>query len=201
MKRIALFVVAALLAGCATAPGGQKNSSDTLRITESVWSSYQRYLGLIGSAHPGAFAVTADGYSSYTVWCSEVVCAGGPTYKQEALSRCRSSNGTECVIFGFGTDILVAYEIVASPVTESVASSSNSVSAPAPEEPPFESPLADGTIVLSHKVAAMLDGYLNTPAISTRKKRGYFFVSEDGRSAGSYVCPGICLDHMGGSWA
>jgi hypothetical protein len=56
-------------------------------------------------------------------------------------------------------------------------------------------------IVLSHKVAAMLDSYLNTPAVSTRQKRGYFFVSEDGRSAGSYICPGKCLDHMGGSWA
>lgn len=201
MKRIVFVVLALIIAGCASTSPHRSELAGPLRITDSVWGWYQEYLGIIGYAHPGAFAVSIDGEWSYSVRCRTVMCVGGPTYKQEAIAGCEQTSGMECVVFAFGREILVAYEIEKAPVTPAAASSSDSTATVAPEEPPFESPLPDGTIVLSHKVAAMLDSYLNTPAVRTRQKRGYFFVSEDGRSAGSYICPGKCLDHMGGSWA
>jgi hypothetical protein len=61
-------------------------------------------------------------------------------------------------------------------------------------------PAPDGAIVLSKKVADMLDAYKNAPGVTSGAKRGYFFASLDGKSAGSYVCPGNCSDRSSGSW-
>lgn len=54
-----------------------------------------------------------------------------------------------------------------------------------PEEE-FESPLADGTIVLSEKVKAALDGYLDMDVASTGYK--YFYVSLNGKQSGEAIC-------------
>jgi uncharacterized caspase-like protein len=56
-------------------------------------------------------------------------------------------------------------------------------------EPEFESPLADGTIVLSPKVKAALDEYLaQSHAGQGNSTLGFFYVSVDGRAFGQSIC-------------
>jgi uncharacterized caspase-like protein len=56
-------------------------------------------------------------------------------------------------------------------------------------EPEFESPLADGTIVLSPKTKAALDQYLaQSHAGQGDSTLAYFYVSVDGRAFGQTVC-------------
>ena len=72
-------------------------------------------------------------------------------------------------------------------------------------EPDYESPLADGTVVLSRNVAAQLDAYLN--AVGRHGVAGSFYVTPDGRGFGSFACgvPGTsglpgCPMKSGGAW-
>lgn len=159
--------------------------AEPIEISDRVWGSFQEYLREIGSTNPGAFAVTKDGNSSYYIYCPEFRCVSGQTYRHEALRRCAATAGRECVLFAFREDILIPYKLA--PRTSTVTPASPApVAAPEPEEPPFESPLADGTIVLSRKVAAELDGYLKS--VDRQGAVGFFYVAPDGRDAGAYAC-------------
>jgi uncharacterized caspase-like protein len=67
-------------------------------------------------------------------------------------------------------------------------------------EPDFESPLADGTIVLSAATAAELDAYLNAIANQGPKTWAYFYVAPNGKAAGSARCKGSGAGNAGGDW-
>lgn len=63
---------------------------------------------------------------------------------------------------------------------------------PEADEGAPESPLPDGTIVLSSAVRSELERYLaavaTMPSVYGQKKFAFFYVSEDGRHAGSFRC-------------
>lgn len=104
MKKL-LIAAFLLLAACATddKPVGK------ITVSNETWGHFQEYLSRIASRQ-GAFAIQKSGYGSYYIWCEDMVCAGGPTYRREALIGCER-NGGDCVIFAFGRDILVPYEV------------------------------------------------------------------------------------------
>jgi hypothetical protein len=167
--------------------GARAALAQSIEITNEVWGSYQEYLGRIGVTNPGAFAISRDGGSSYYFYCREPVCRSGTTYRHEAMRSCEDMTGRECVIFALRDEIQIPYTVEPrSTTTVDTPPSSQVVPAPVPEEPPFESPLADGTIVLSHKVAGELEGYL--AAVGQQRVVGFFYVSANGREAGAFVC-------------
>lgn len=95
-----------LLAACTTShkPVGK------ITLTNETWGYYQQYAEAIKPNRPGAFAVSVDGRNSYYIWCKELMCMGGPTYKHDALVACERY-GKDCVVFAFRGDILVNYEV------------------------------------------------------------------------------------------
>lgn len=103
-----LFPLLLLLTTACVAPNDKPIGKIT--VSNATWGSFQEYLGRIGSNHPGAFAIEKDGSGSYYIWCEDMLCSGGPTYKREALIACER-DGADCVIFAFGRDILVPYEV------------------------------------------------------------------------------------------
>lgn len=60
-----------------------------------------------------------------------------------------------------------------------------------PQDGESENPLPDGPIVLSAKVAAQLKEYLDSDG-TNQGRPSYFFVSEDGQTAGYFSCPKHC---------
>lgn len=183
MRRALLAALAAFLLGFAVGPG-KADSTGSIAITDKVWGWYQEYLGLIGSTNRGAFAVSRNGHSAFAYYCADILCGGSPNYKETAVKRCESMSGSECTVFAYGRDIQLPYTVeAADPVEEVMAKASV---APEIDDPSFESPLADGTIVLSHKVAQELEEYLGYA--EDRASAAYFYVSPDGRNAGAYGC-------------
>ncbi len=63
-----------------------------------------------------------------------------------------------------------------------------------------QSPLADGTILLSPDVSRKLQDFLGDNRVLSGRKRAYFFVSVDGLASGSFMCPDKCADHTGGGY-
>ncbi len=175
-----VVVALSLLAVNATAAVAETTTE--LIITAKVWGWYQEYLQLMGSSGRGAFAVTPDGKGSYAVYCEEIICVGGATYKQSALRNCRDISGRDCIVFAYGDSILVPYKVL--PPERSTAPATKPL--PKVEESPFESPLSDGTIVLSWKVTKALEDYL--AHADSRATLAYFYVSQNGRAFGAYAC-------------
>jgi len=106
MKK-ALMALLFLLSACAATndkPAGK------ITVSNATWGHFQQYLAAIGVNQPGAFAISKSGDGSYYIWCQELQCMGGPTYKYEALRNCER-DGADCVIFAYGKDILVNYEV------------------------------------------------------------------------------------------
>lgn len=185
--RLSRLLVSVLIALFHLSASSGMACADSIEISDRVWGHYQEYLRTIGSAKPGAFAVSRDGYSSYYVYCRDVRCMSGPTYSNDALRRCEDMANQECFVFAIRQDIKVAYTLAPksapvvsqSPVPAAVVTSE-------PEEPPFESPLADGTIVLSRKSASKLEQYLK--AVDRHGTYGFFFVATNGRATGTFTC-------------
>ncbi|TDQ85521.1 hypothetical protein A8950_0308, partial [Dongia mobilis] len=67
------------------------------------------------------------------------------------------------------------------------AASRGTQSAALPPEPAFDSPLPDGTIILSRKVAQALDGF-QSATTNSAVIAAYFYVSSDGRHYGASAC-------------
>lgn len=101
---IALFV---LLAACTST---QKHVGK-ITLTQETNRNFQQYLAAIGINQPGAFAVSLDGRNSYYIWCREMMCMGGPTYKNDAKRACEKF-GKECVVLAYRKDTLVPYDVV-----------------------------------------------------------------------------------------
>ena len=179
MWRCIVMALALLLANTTAAAA---DTGTEMIITAKVWGWYQEYLQLMGASGRGAFAVTPDGTGSYAVYCEDIICVGGATYKQSALRNCRDISGQECIVFAYGDSILVAYKVL--PPERSAAPATKPV--PKVEEPPFESPLSDGTIVLSWRVTDALEDYL--AYADSRASLAYFYVSQNGRAFGAYGC-------------
>lgn len=113
MRRIVLGLLLILAAGCQTPANEAK-----VKILPSTMVNYQKYLGLIGTKYPGAFAVgdfvgpnrkQSYGYS----YCDEIDCtiSSQHTYNFTALKFCRENQGRNCQIFAEGREIKVQYEI------------------------------------------------------------------------------------------
>ena len=99
-RTIALFAALAPavlgLAACA-APYAAAPSNTPIAITPETSSEIAKYLRIVKSTRPGAFAVSADGRNSYFTYCDEIACAVS-NYSQPALRGCQSFSGAPCVI-------------------------------------------------------------------------------------------------------
>lgn len=104
---IALLLASLAITACAS--GGTKGGTRT--ITNEAWGHYQSYLADIGPTNPGAFAVSEDGRYSFYVYCRDVRCASGTTYKHDAMRRCRDLSKQECYVFAFRRNIEVSYKV------------------------------------------------------------------------------------------
>jgi len=124
MKKI-LVAGLLFLAACASP---KHSYTGTIHVSAETWGHFQNYLATIGSNRPGAFAIQKTGDGSFYIYCSDLQCMGGPTYKAEALRKCEQ-NGGECVIFAYGRDILVSYDVAKPQASYSSGSSSQSASA------------------------------------------------------------------------
>jgi hypothetical protein len=94
-RTIAATLLAALaLAACApSAPP----SRAPVAISPETNAEISKYLRIVKSTRPGAFAVSADGRDSFFTYCEEISCAA-PSYTQPALRGCQSYSGAPCTI-------------------------------------------------------------------------------------------------------
>ena len=101
-RTIAVTLLAALapavlgLAACAT-PYAAPRSATPIAVTPETQGEIAKYLRIVKSTRPGAFAVSADGRNSYFTYCEEIACAAS-NYSQPALRGCQSFSGAPCVI-------------------------------------------------------------------------------------------------------
>jgi len=95
-----------LLAACTST----QSTGTKITLSQETAGSLQQYLGRVGSNQPGAFAVSRDGRSSYYIWCQDILCMGGPTYKSEALRRCEDY-GEDCVVLAYRNKTLIPYDV------------------------------------------------------------------------------------------
>ena len=84
------------LAACAT-PYAAPRSATPVAVTPETQGEIAKYLRIVKSTRPGAFAVSADGRNSYFTYCEEIACAAS-NYSQPALRGCQSFSGAPCVI-------------------------------------------------------------------------------------------------------
>ena len=95
-RTIAVTLLAALALG-ACAPSAPPPSGTPVAITPETNAEISKYLRVVKSTRPGAFAVSADGRNSFFTYCEEISCAA-PSYTQPALRGCQSFSGAPCVI-------------------------------------------------------------------------------------------------------
>ncbi len=84
------------LAACAT-PHAAPRSATPIAVTPETQGEIAKYLRIVKSTRPGAFAVSADGRNSYFTYCDEIACAVS-NYSQPALRGCQSFSGAPCVV-------------------------------------------------------------------------------------------------------
>ena len=72
-------------------------SRTPVAITPETNAEIAKYLRIVKSTRPGAFAVSADGRDSFFTYCEEISCAA-PSYTQPALRGCQSYSGAPCTI-------------------------------------------------------------------------------------------------------
>ncbi len=106
-----LAVVLVAAAAGATFDPAVSRADEVYQIDGSVWDDYRAYLRKVGSTRPGAFAITADGTGSYSIWCQQMQCIGGTTYSHDAKQYCERDSGQDCVVFAVRDEIRVQYEI------------------------------------------------------------------------------------------
>jgi hypothetical protein len=103
--------IAALLSGCASDSQYQPAAGQKMHLTQSTYAAFQEYQKVIGSSHPGAFAVSQSGRYSFYFYCEDVVCISGKPYGPEAVKRCEGLGGSPCYVFAYGNDVKVDYEV------------------------------------------------------------------------------------------
>jgi hypothetical protein len=114
MKRAMIatgLVLLALLSSCATEQNYHPAPGEKMHVSEKTMRGYQKYLDLIGSVNPGAFAVSTNG-RIYEYWyCADTVCSDGNSMAIKALRGCEKY-GEKCYLFAKNRDIKVDYEVV-----------------------------------------------------------------------------------------
>ena len=93
---IALALAAPVIAGCAS-PYAAPQSAGPVAITPETQGEIAKYLRIVKSTRPGAFAVSADGRNSFFTYCEEIACVAS-NYSQPALRGCQSFSGAPCII-------------------------------------------------------------------------------------------------------
>lgn len=88
-------------------PAGQK-----VRITQATYDHFKYYQQLIGSTHPGAFAVSQSGSYSWHYYCKEITCMSGISWGHEAVKDCEREANEPCYVFAYDNDIKVDYEVM-----------------------------------------------------------------------------------------
>jgi len=114
MKRflLAIAAVAAIvLNGCAQTSSYEPAPTDDVPITQGTFEHFKRYEAEIGSTHPGAFAVSLSGRSSFYSYCRDVVCMSGKPYGLDAISHCEK-NGDPCYLFAVANHVRYKYHVV-----------------------------------------------------------------------------------------
>lgn len=112
-RLVILIASLAMLTACATENVYHPAPGQKMHITQGTMQGFKEYQQIIGSTHPGAFAVSegGDAYSYY--YCRDVACLSGTaSYAQDALRDC-ARFGQRCYIFANGNDI--KYDYVVSP--------------------------------------------------------------------------------------
>ena len=107
--------LALVMAGTAVADGQstpvQPAPGQKVQITQHVLDGFKKYQATIGSAEPGAFAVTVDGQHFYSLHCKTGGCKDNVNFSSKALAGC-SQYGQPCYIFARENDIKVDYQVV-----------------------------------------------------------------------------------------
>jgi hypothetical protein len=179
---------------------GQSNSNP-LRITQEVWSQFQDYLAKReGLRQDGAFLVVRSdniGVDSSYSFCPPGLAVCSYEAIKAAGKGCRE-NRLDCVLFALSDKIIVAYEIVdanppeaANDTQVTAMPETAGIAAPPLPDREYESPLPDGTIVLSSKSSAAMEEYLdkfNAFGSYSRRNIAVFYVSADGKQSGAVNC-------------
>lgn len=108
---IAACALALGLAGCTPANLYSPAPGQKMHITAETMAGFKEYQALIGSTHPGAFAVSQSGdYYSYN-WCGDLQCTDDNTAARQVIERCGKS-GQKCYLFASRNNIRVDYDVV-----------------------------------------------------------------------------------------
>jgi hypothetical protein len=106
-RTIAVILFAAL-AVAACAPTAAPPPRTPVAITPETNAEIAKYLRIVKSTRPGAFAVSQDGRDSYFTYCEEISCAA-PSYTQPALRGCQSYSGAPCIVLFSRNEPRVAF--------------------------------------------------------------------------------------------
>ena len=106
----AVCLAAATLTACVDPNAYHPPEGQKVSISQQTFGAFKQYQQEIGSAHPGAFAVSESGRNSFYYYCQESACSSGQSYAQVALKRCNAW-GDPCYIFATNNDIHYPYEV------------------------------------------------------------------------------------------
>jgi hypothetical protein len=100
LRLLAAFALALGVAACAASDerAADPATGAPLSISNATSGELTKYLRLVKSTRPGAFAISADGRDSFFTWCDDITCAT-TNYSIPALAGCRSlTSGQDCVV-------------------------------------------------------------------------------------------------------
>jgi hypothetical protein len=95
-RTIAAALLAAVALSACAAPTAAPSRAP-IAVTPETNAEISKYLRIVKSTRPGAFAVSPDGRNSYFTYCDEIACATS-NYSQPALRGCQSFSGAPCLI-------------------------------------------------------------------------------------------------------
>ena len=107
-RTIAAALFAAVAVAACAAPNAAAPSKTPIAITPETNAEISKYLRIVTSTRPGAFAVSPNGHNSYFTYCEEISCAA-PSYTQPALRGCQSISGTPCIVLFARNEPRVAF--------------------------------------------------------------------------------------------
>jgi len=100
-----------LLFACAEPNSYAPPAGQTVTIDENVAEAFAAYQKTVGYTHPGAFAVSESGRSSFYYYCEDTICNQGIVFSRTALERCES-HGERCYVFATGHDASYPFRVL-----------------------------------------------------------------------------------------